>query len=88
MIKYSVLVTLWCIVTSLPLNYVADWPQNPNFNHAVDNLTAEEGPLRKKANEYDEWNAKYHHPYYGGMVDIKFADNLKTNIQAGSLEWA
>ena len=36
--------------------------------------SVEAGPMRMKAEEYDDWNAKYHHPYYGGMVAVTFRD--------------
>ena len=73
MIKFLALISLWCLVTSLSFNYVADWPQDPNSDRPPFNESSEEGPLRKKANEYDVWNAKFHHPYYGGMVKVQFA---------------
>eukprot|EP01022_Parablepharisma_sp_SALTPOND_P016707 TRINITY_DN250_c0_g1_i4.p1 TRINITY_DN250_c0_g1~~TRINITY_DN250_c0_g1_i4.p1 ORF type:complete len:452 (-),score=31.72 TRINITY_DN250_c0_g1_i4:54-1409(-) len=41
---------------------------------------AQGGPLRKKAAEYDVWNAAYHHPYYGGQVSVQFADDAHTKV--------
>lgn len=61
--------------------HIADWPQNVNsFQFASREAQEEVGPLRKKANEYDVWNAKYHHPFHGGLVSVTFKDKERTEI--------
>ncbi len=57
--------------------YVATWPQN-----AVEVRDYDESPsgglLRNKAAQYDAWHLQWHQPYYGGNVEVYFADDART----------
>jgi len=68
------------LVQSVPFNYIADWPQNVTNENPIFNEDLPDGPLRKKANEYDIWNAKFHHPYYGGLTNVIFADHFYAKV--------
>jgi len=68
---------------SVPINYVASWPRNvnPKRNYSVSNFSQiANGPLYNKAISYDIWNAKHHHPYYGGMVSTTFENTNYSKI--------
>lgn len=60
--------------------YVAPWPQKcvetPDYDETLD-----AGPLRAKAEEYDAWHLKWHQPYHGGTVEIRFADDARTVVE-------
>jgi hypothetical protein len=58
-------------------SYVAPWPQNAVEVRDYDETTSG-GLLRVKAVQYDAWHLKWHQPYYGGTVEVDFADDART----------
>ncbi|MCB1152298.1 hypothetical protein KDL45_01520 [bacterium] len=52
-------------------DYIAPWPQQ-NIPPRVYDESPSAGPLRVKAEEYDQWNLDWHQPYYGGIVETDF----------------
>lgn len=71
---------------SLPDDYVAPWPQlnveEPNYNE-----DAEPGPLRLKAQNYDQWCAERHLPFYGSVVEILYKDDSRTEVEKYHGTW-
>ncbi len=62
--------------------HIAAWPQTvPSFLPTDRESQEDAGPLRKKANDYDAWNAKHHHPYHGGQVTVRFKNLEHTEVQ-------
>ena len=65
----------------LPDDYIAPWPQNniepDNYDESV-----KAGPLRQKAEDYDNWHTANHQPFYGDSVGAIFADQSYTTIVA------
>ena len=62
--------------------YVASWPQNTVEVRDYNEGMLFSGPLRIKADNHDTWNAKWHQPYHGGNVDIKFTDASHTIVES------
>ena len=65
--------------TTLPDEFIASWPQNnievPDYDETVN-----AGPLRQKAEDYDQWHFDNHQPYAGGTVGAAFTDDARTNL--------
>ncbi len=69
-----ILLSLLLVVSIMARSQVADWPQTLQSPLPSYPSPAAPGPLRKKAADYDTWNAKHHHPFYGGLVAVRFTD--------------
>jgi hypothetical protein len=78
-----VLSILFALLTGCPKDdgYIAAWPQNPVEVRDYDE-TGAAGSLRLKAQEYDAWHLRWHQPYYGGSVNIRFKDDARTEVEA------
>ncbi len=78
-----VLLGLFTLLTGCPKDdgYIATWPQDPVESRDYDE-TGPAGSLRLKAQEYDAWHLKWHQPYYGGSVHIRFKDDARTEVEA------
>jgi len=62
-----------------PDDYLAPWPQT-NIEPGGYNEVPTPGPLRTKADEYDQWHLDYHQPYHGGTVGTAFTDVSRTTV--------
>jgi hypothetical protein len=64
----------------LPDDFVAAWPQTnvepPNYDES-----AEPGPLRLKAEAYDDWLVQRHQPFYGSTLEILYTDDTRTEVE-------
>ncbi len=66
--------------TATPFSHIADWSLQPAHAPPVKGSPGESGPLRQKADAYDQWNALYHHPYHGGQLAVFFQDDSRTKL--------
>lgn len=63
-----------------PDDYVAPWPQSTVEVQDYDE-TLTKGPLREKAEAYDQFNVDWHQPYYGSNVSkVRFTDANHTEV--------
>ena len=76
--KLQIFFMILSMTFATPLNYIAEWPQKTSDPIPLYNENVSAGPLRQKAEKYDWWNAKYHHPYYGGLATVIFSDTTYT----------
>ncbi len=71
---------------SLPDDYVAPWSQStieaPDYDECL-----EPGPLRQKAQNYDQWYVEHHSPFYGSTVEILFKDDDRTEVEKYHGTW-
>lgn len=65
----------------LPDDYVAPWPQSNVEADDYDEQVAA-GPLRQKAEAYDDWHNAYHQPFYGDSIGVQFSDETYTTIDS------
>ena len=66
---------------TFPDDYVAPWPQS-NVEVRDFNETVAAGPLRVKAEQYDQFNLDWHQPYYGSNVGkVRFTDVSHSEVQ-------
>jgi hypothetical protein len=62
-------------------DYVAPWPQPTIETPDYDEQPAA-GPMRLKAEDYDQFNVDWHQPYYGSNIGkVKFTDATHTVVQ-------
>jgi len=70
----------------LPDDYVAPWPRSSIETPQYDE-SPKPGPLRLKAQEYDEWYREHHQPFYGSTLEILFKDDARTEVEKYHGTW-
>ncbi|MBK7976591.1 MAG: hypothetical protein IPK07_26085 [Deltaproteobacteria bacterium] len=64
-----------------PDDFVAPWPQS-NVEPRDYDESGLAGPLRAKADSYDDWHVAWHQPDHGGTVTQRFTDTDYTALDA------
>lgn len=70
----------------LPDDYVAPWPQS-NVEEFDYDESPEPGPLRLKAQDYDQWCMEHHQPFYGSIIEILYKDDAHTEVEKYHGSW-